>query len=468
MTCVINGNTNGLCPQYTFNEANNQITNSGYTYDAAGDLTSDGANTYQYDAEGRMISVDGGSSGTYVYNGLGLWVGGGGGSMLYNPFGQWIADGDSSGTLSVQLVPGPGNPHMVMYSAYQNNTFFVHPNVLNSSTMGTNASGSVTKDLLFYPWGQFWQTAGTLFEFHYAGFMGVDPPLGLHSALYRQYSSNQGRWMTPDPLGGDITNPQSFNRYAYALNNPETLVDPTGLNAIQYACNFDYCPGVGNFFGGGGLDYLITGEGFYGGENGDVADWYPGNFNPDAGYLSADGGGSFAGGGGGGTSGPSQTGPGGTFRNALSLLLNDGCNVSSTSMDQYIAQAKPSSPLIGQGANFMAAGFKYNLDPRLLVSLAGAESTFGTHITAGQFNALNVLYNQNNPFNSPFASWQSNINAAGRSLTNPYNGYDLTNTSTMYSTYCSGAGCTTGLKNLNTFMQQQGANTNALRNPCNP
>ena len=70
--------------------------------------------TYQYDAEGRLISVDDGSSGTYVYNGLGLWVGGGGGSMLYNPFGQWIADGDSSGTLSVQLVPGPGNPHMVM------------------------------------------------------------------------------------------------------------------------------------------------------------------------------------------------------------------------------------------------------------------------------------------------------------------------------------------------------------------
>src|ERR1700748_1936466 len=29
-----------------------------------------------------------------------------------------------------------------------------------------------------------------------------------------------GRFMSPDPLGGDLTNPQSLNRYAYVLNNP--------------------------------------------------------------------------------------------------------------------------------------------------------------------------------------------------------------------------------------------------------
>ncbi|HEV2499835.1 MAG TPA: RHS repeat-associated core domain-containing protein [Terriglobia bacterium] len=39
----------------------------------------------------------------------------------------------------------------------------------------------------------------------------------------------EGRWLTPDLLGGDITNPQSLNRYAYALNNPTTLTDPSGL-----------------------------------------------------------------------------------------------------------------------------------------------------------------------------------------------------------------------------------------------
>jgi hypothetical protein len=35
--------------------------------------------------------------------------------------------------------------------------------------------------------------------------------------------------MTPDPLGGELTNPQSLNRYAYVLNNPTTFIDPLGL-----------------------------------------------------------------------------------------------------------------------------------------------------------------------------------------------------------------------------------------------
>jgi uncharacterized protein RhaS with RHS repeats len=42
-----------------------------------------------------------------------------------------------------------------------------------------------------------------------------------------------GRWLTPDPVGGDVTNPQSLNRYAYALNNPTTLTDPLGLDPPQ-------------------------------------------------------------------------------------------------------------------------------------------------------------------------------------------------------------------------------------------
>jgi YD repeat-containing protein len=47
----------------TFSATTNRITTSGYTYDAAGNLTADGTgygtHTFQWDAEGRMVSVDG-------------------------------------------------------------------------------------------------------------------------------------------------------------------------------------------------------------------------------------------------------------------------------------------------------------------------------------------------------------------------------------------------------------------------
>ncbi len=147
---------------------------------------------------------------------------------------------------------------------------------------------------------------------------------------------------------------------------------------------------------------------------------------------------------------------------ATTTSAEDKCSISSASINDYLKGYR--SPMVGQGSNFMATGVKYNLDPRLLVSLAGAETTFGTRITAGRFNALNILYNG---LNSPYSSWRSNINAAGRSLTFRGNSYDLTSTTTMFSRYCNGPACAAGLTNLNIFMVQQHANVNALRYPCN-
>jgi hypothetical protein len=58
------------------------------------------------------------------------------------------------------------------------------------------------------------------------------------------YSSGVGRWLTPDPAGRRAANPrrpQSWNRYAYALNNSTTLTDPLGLETSP--CMIDGQPG---------------------------------------------------------------------------------------------------------------------------------------------------------------------------------------------------------------------------------
>jgi RHS repeat-associated protein len=53
----------------------------------------------------------------------------------------------------------------------------------------------------------------------------------LGDALFREFDTLQSRWLSPDPAGlADDTNPQTFNRYAYVMNNPAGSVDPSGLD----------------------------------------------------------------------------------------------------------------------------------------------------------------------------------------------------------------------------------------------
>jgi uncharacterized protein RhaS with RHS repeats len=54
----------------SFNPANNQISTSGYQYDAAGNMTNDSFHSYTFDAEGNITAVDNGTTATYVYNAL--------------------------------------------------------------------------------------------------------------------------------------------------------------------------------------------------------------------------------------------------------------------------------------------------------------------------------------------------------------------------------------------------------------
>jgi uncharacterized protein RhaS with RHS repeats len=44
----------------------------------------------------------------------------------------------------------------------------------------------------------------------------------------RYYNPTAGRFLSPDPLDGSQRFPQSWNRYAYARNNPLKYIDPTG------------------------------------------------------------------------------------------------------------------------------------------------------------------------------------------------------------------------------------------------
>lgn len=57
-----------------------------------------------------------------------------------------------------------------------------------------------------------------------------DTESGLDYFGARYFGSTMGRFMSPDPLGGHLADPQTLNKYVYARNNPLIYVDPDGLD----------------------------------------------------------------------------------------------------------------------------------------------------------------------------------------------------------------------------------------------
>src|SRR5579875_1318298 len=230
VTCVINQSTSGTCPTYTFNQANNQITNTGYTYDAAGDLTSDGTYSYQWDAEGRLVSLNGGSAASGVYNALNDQVRSsvpGSGytwDVLFDPAGHWTARYDGG-----WQVGGVFHFGSRLFGIYTDQFYGIHVNVLGTEATNTNAVGNESGDTIFYPWGEVWGGGSQAWE--YAAFEYANFPY-LLPTRFRQYDPGKGRWLSPDPsnAGADTANPQTWNAYAYALNSPTTLTDPQGTD----------------------------------------------------------------------------------------------------------------------------------------------------------------------------------------------------------------------------------------------
>jgi RHS repeat-associated protein len=195
----------------------------------------------EHDAEGNVTAVDGGTTATYTYDALNhrvrAVVGTTATEYVFNAAGQRVSEWNGSNYTPLKGHYYWGSKPVAYYTtAYAGAaaTHFEHQDWMGTERVRTTYNGTVEGTYTSLPYGDNSAASGTDTDANHYAMLDHDSESGTDHAQFRQYGNTQGRFMSPDPYDGsyDPSNPQSFNRYAYAMNNPVSYIDPSGLEDI--------------------------------------------------------------------------------------------------------------------------------------------------------------------------------------------------------------------------------------------
>ena len=108
--------------------------------------------------------------------------------------------------------------------------FYYHRDHLGSVHAITSSSGARVQLVEYDPWGRVSRQEGTVDVSHRFTDQELDAETGLYYFDHRYYDPVLGRFVSPDPFVPFPTNPQSFNRYSYVMNNPVNRIDWNGFD----------------------------------------------------------------------------------------------------------------------------------------------------------------------------------------------------------------------------------------------
>jgi RHS repeat-associated protein len=207
----------------------NQI--AGYGYDAAGNMTQDVTTglAYVYDAENRIASVNGT---TYVYDADDNRVeksSGGTGRLYWHMSPGVVAETDLAGNLQAEYLFF--NRQRIARKDFPSTSVsYYFSDQLKTAAVISDSAGNIKSESDYYPWGGELQVAnGDTNHFKWTGHER-DSESGLDYFGARYYGNGLSRFTSADSVGNDweIADPQRWNLYTYARNNPLKYVDDLG------------------------------------------------------------------------------------------------------------------------------------------------------------------------------------------------------------------------------------------------
>jgi RHS repeat-associated protein len=129
---------------------------------------------------------------------------------------------------------------------------------LGTPRINTGAGGAVIARHDYHPFGEEISTSQRTSGINYDSdeirktFTGYehDEESDLDFAQARYYQKTHGRFTTTDPLlsSGNVSNPQTWNRFTYTLNNPVGIVDPTGMYVCDSSVSAGDCQQIENAY----------------------------------------------------------------------------------------------------------------------------------------------------------------------------------------------------------------------------
>ncbi|TGQ51032.1 peptidase C39 [Mesorhizobium sp. M1C.F.Ca.ET.193.01.1.1] len=216
----------------------NQLTNlsgQALSFDANGNLLSDGQRTYGWDAENRLVTISypgqPGKATTFAYDGLGRRT-----AITSTP-----TSGSAVTTSYIWCGSRPCQARNAANAATRgyydegefalgspSQAYYYAPDQIGS-VRRVFATNSNAPSYSYDPYGNSLQGTAALTDFGYADLF-INPDSGLYLTKYRAYDPVVGRWLSRDPLGGP-----SLQLAPIQFENEEVnLIRATSANPYRY------------------------------------------------------------------------------------------------------------------------------------------------------------------------------------------------------------------------------------------